>query len=113
MLMPELHVRKYTTPRALVSAIVARFKWMEEMDLRVGAAWMHPTDIATLSKDSAVFDRMAQQISQQIKPDLRGHFFGVLVFESSVVPEEHIVLLPAGFDLMNVKLLGPEASIRL
>lgn len=111
--MPEPHVRKYTTPEALATAIVARFSWIEEMDLRVGAAWMHPTDIALISRNLAAFDKIAQSISQQLKPDLRGHLFGVTAFESSLVPEEHIVLLPDGFDLMSVKLLGPEAAIPL
>jgi hypothetical protein len=104
-----MHVRKYPTADQLLHQIGESFKWVEGMDLRVGDLYLNPNDVRLIGRHSA-FDRIASWQVLSAFPGLVGHLYGVRVFESSIVPEEHIALIPDGIE---GKLVDSAACIAL
>jgi hypothetical protein len=104
-----MYVRKYTTVEQLLHQIGESFKWVESMDLRVGDLYLNPNDVRLIGKDLNL-DRIASWQVKAAFPGLVGVLFGVRVFESDIVPEEHIALIPDGIE---GKLVDSAACIAL
>jgi hypothetical protein len=95
-----------------VSDIVERlrgvFGWVEERGMRVGDVWLHPNQAKELLVGHVeVFDRetVPQQLRNAIETKggvLLGYIFGARVYQSEIIVENHVALVPDGWD---VKLL--------
>ena len=72
-----------------------KFEWIESRDLRVGSVFLHPMEVEVLAK-SLDFDRGVCRVVQEAFPGLIGYLWGAQVYESPIVPERHVVVIPEG-----------------
>lgn len=97
---------------SIVDRLCKAFERIEQWDMRVGDIWLHPKQVAELEaeKNDAAYDRIAQKCVRDAFIELKGapfvgSFLGARVFESEIVVENHVALVPSGFD---AKLTGSE-----
>jgi len=91
----------------LLEKLKARFEWLEREDLRVGLLYLNPKEIAEL-KGHEEFDPCA---SKQLRDlGIRGYLWGTTVFESELVPENHVCIVQDG---LKVELVDRAACVSL
>jgi hypothetical protein len=101
---------------SIVVRIHQTFERLEQWDLRVGTVWLNPKQILELAADRSgawdpIWDRHVRDIYiPQRGAPLAGMLFGANVHASPIVPENHIGVIPAGFD---GRITGPEGCMPL
>lgn len=95
--MSKPYERYLLTGTAVLKAIVDRMGILETWDLRIGDIYLHPACV-DLVKNAPDFDRTADLFVRQAFPGLEGYLFGMRVFSSDIVPEEHIAMIPDGIE---------------
>ena len=93
-----MHTRKYQTLDQLLRQVVKSFEHIEKMGLRVGDMYLHLNDVRLLETDSTHLDRVEDSRTKSAMPGIVGYLYGARVFESELVPEEHIALIPDGIE---------------
>lgn len=93
----------------IIERVKKVFEWIELRDLRVGELWLNPKQTGELndSKHSG-YDKIADLRVRDAYLELKGarlvaHLWGARVFESDMVPEDHVGALPDDWD---AKLIG-------
>jgi hypothetical protein len=85
----------------LLEAIAEAFTWMESRNLRVGRIWLNPVEINTLYRceelDKISSARVVELLRKEVGAKIVGLLWNVQVFESDIVPVEHIAMTPEGF----------------
>ena len=97
---------------SILDRIGKAFEPIEQWDMRVGDVWLNPKQVAELA-GLPEFDRVHPVRDVIIDPPRElasgaryvGMLFNARVFESSLVPEDQVGLIPAGWE---AKLIGPE-----
>lgn len=97
-------------PTQLLTQIQAAIRRFENLDIRVGAVWLNPKEADAVSDAPTVFDKIGNRAVLEAMPGIIGVLWGVLVFESDIVPPGCIAVLPDGFE---AKLRGREACFSL
>lgn len=92
----------------LLDKLRARFEWLEREDLRVGLLYLNAGQIAELGEHRQDFDVCATR--QLREAGIRGALWGATVFESDLVPDNHVCIVQDGLD---VKLVDGAACVRL
>lgn len=96
----------------IIPRLADAFGWYEEKDVRIGDVWLHPVHIAELKGESD-FDQISSLRVREAFLDSKGALyvgmiFGARVFESTLVMEDHVVLVPDG---LEAKLLDRSAGM--
>jgi hypothetical protein len=98
------------TEPEIIKRLKEVFAWMERRDLRVGELWLHSNQVNELveAKDPG-WDRVAQRAVLmgylESKGALNvGFLWGACVFEAEIVPENHVGVIPDGWE---AKLIDP------
>jgi hypothetical protein len=78
------------------------FNRLEQWDMRVGDVWLHPSQVEELRKH-VEFDRISsfrvERAFVESKGALyKGMLFGARVFESEIVPVNHVGLVSDGWE---------------
>jgi hypothetical protein len=86
----------------LVAGLYAAFKMYEDKNCIVRAIWLNPINVRTLWNEPDVFARecdmeQGKKMFELFRATLMGYFFGAMVFESNIVPTNHVAVLPDGF----------------
>lgn len=97
---------------SILDRIGKAFEPIEQWDMRVGDVWLNPKQVAELA-GLPEFDRVHPVRDVIIDPPRElasgaryvGMLFNARVFESPLVPEDQVGLIPAGWE---AKLIGPE-----
>ncbi len=93
----------------LLHKLKARFEWLEREDLRVGRLYLNPKEIAELEKVGLEnYDRVNMRQLREL--GIRGALWGATVYESDIVPENHVCILQDG---LEVTLIDRAACVSL
>lgn len=101
------YVRKYTTPEQVLQAIGDRVESIQRLNLQIGDLYLHPNCVKVLERDLNL-DRVRDIRLKQALPGVVGYMWGMRIFESTTVPEEHLTFILAGIE---GQLIGREACV--
>jgi hypothetical protein len=93
----------------IVERLKKVFEWIERMDLRVGDIWLNPKQVAELEAEKHPgYDKIADGRVRDAYLELKGakcvaYLWGARVFDTDMVPEDHVGALPSDWD---AKLTG-------
>jgi hypothetical protein len=94
----------------IIERMKAVFAWIEREDLRVGDLWLNPQQVVELGDVPgwyATSSRAVREATLESKgAEVAGFLWGARVFESSLVPVNHIAAVPADLD---ARLVGGAA----
>jgi len=97
----------------LVGRISDLMKPFENLDLRLAALWVRPEEADKLRRCNEFDVARCKQVIAHLscaESQFIGNLLGMNVYETKLLPPNHIALLPDGFD---AKLIGGEAGIPL
>lgn len=103
------YIRKYKTPEELLKVIATRVEYIHALDLRIADIYLHPNCVEVIGKDPNL-DPIRQMAVLRALPGIVGLVWGMRLFKSTVVPEEHMAFIIDGID---GKLVGREACVAL
>jgi hypothetical protein len=104
--------RSHLSAEGIVRRLIRVFEGVEQLGMRVGDVWLHPKQAKELLVGHAdVFDREVdpQILRHYIElkgATLLGYIFGARVFESEIVPENHVGAIPDDWDARLVGSAG-------
>jgi hypothetical protein len=104
--------RSHLTQEGIVGRLVKVFEWIEQRGMRVGDVWLHPKQAQELFvRHPDVFDREVEPKILRYYAELKGatllgYIFGARVFESEIVVENHVGIIPDGWDAKLVDSAG-------
>jgi hypothetical protein len=96
---------------SILDRIGKAFEPIEQWDMRVGDVWLNPKQVAELAglpefdRVHPVRDVVIDYYEKTSGARYVGMLFNARVFESPLVPEDQVGLIPAGWE---AKLIGPE-----
>jgi hypothetical protein len=97
----------------LAKSISDLMKPFESLGLRLSDLWVRPEEAVRLRRCNEFDESRCESVIAHLStPESRfiGTFLGMQVFETEVLPLNHIALLPRGF---RAELIGSEAGIPL
>jgi hypothetical protein len=89
----------------IVERLRAAFGWVEERGMYVGDVWLHPNQGKELFVghpevfDREVCDVLLRAVVEKKRAVLLGYIFGARVFQSENILENHVALVPDGWDV--------------
>ena len=103
------YIRKYKTSSELLVRIGKAMKHIERLDFRIDIIYLNPNCVKLIEKCPEV-DRIGDFYVREYFPGLVAHLYGMRLFESTIVPEEHVAFI---IDGIEGKLVGPQACFGL